>query len=145
MRRISLLCFVVLLLSSAETWAEQHPACSGVDYPLSASSAELRLIAVSCEMKSVSRLFYQRAYFKDLLKEAETFSSLIAYPSKKANQDSRTHRFYMALIEAFAPVWYPDFRERVKFLNAEYDRRGRITELRLRGYDTIADRMEQKG
>lgn len=59
------------------------------------------------------------------------------------NPDLETYQIYIGLIEAFAATLYPDPVERLNFLTQEYSRQIEIAELRLRGYDNLADRMER--
>ncbi len=47
------------------------------------------------------------------------------------------------MLEALAPLWFPDADARIEFLRNEYDHRGEVVELRLRGFDRIADRLER--
>lgn len=51
---------------------------------------------------------------------------------------------YIAMLEEFAPLYYPDIQQRVKFLNMIYERRSEVVELRLHGYDKLADALERK-
>jgi hypothetical protein len=89
-------------------------------------------------------LFYNRAYHSDLLEEGKTLSNLISYFGQDIKRHFEAYRLYIALIEQFAPYWYPDATERAAFLNTEYDRRGEVVELRLHGYDRLADLKEQR-
>ncbi|KPJ90181.1 MAG: hypothetical protein AMJ53_14625 [Gammaproteobacteria bacterium SG8_11] len=140
----------VILLFGALSWgsianAEEHVACTNLDYDYQVhSSKDLRDIAATCQARSISQLYYNRAYHVDLLKEGEVLSQIVAMVSRDLTHYIEAYRFYIALIESFAPTWYPDANERVDFLNHEYDRRGEVTELRLHGYDRIADLKEKQ-
>ncbi len=92
----------------------------------------------------MAQLYYHRAYHADLLAEGNALADLIPYTQGEGSYHFQSYRMYMALIEAFAPNWYSDPVERVGFLNAEYERRAEIAELRLRGYDRRADRLERQ-
>jgi hypothetical protein len=132
-------------LKVPEVKAKEHEACSNLNYPYQAhSSKELRAIAATCQSDSISRLYYNRAYHVDLLLEGETLSQIIALHNRDMRRHIEAYRFYIALLEAFAPSWYPDADARAAFLNKEYDRLGEVAELRLHGYDHLADVKEKQ-
>jgi hypothetical protein len=128
-----------------ELKAKEHEACSNLDYPYQThSSKELRAIAATCRSDSISRLYYNRAYHVDLLHEGETLSQIIALHSRDMRRHIEAYRFYIALLEAFSTSWYPDPDARAAFLNKEYDGLGEVAELRLHGYDRLADVKEKQ-
>jgi hypothetical protein len=123
----------------------EHEACSNLEYAYhSHTSQQLRAIAATCHSEPISRLYYNRAYHEDLLQEGETLSQIVALFSRDMRRHIEAYRVYIALIEAFAPSWYADADSRAVFLNKEYDRRGEVTELRLHGYDRLADVKERQ-
>jgi hypothetical protein len=135
------------LTACGGAFAQEHPGCRDLDYPYQhLSSAELRAIAASCRYRDIAYLYYNRAYHADLLSRADALASLIPYSGreKEKQYDMQSYRYYMAMLEQLASVWYPDPMARVRFLNLEYDRRSEIAELRLKGYDHIADRLERR-
>lgn len=130
---------------ATQVTAKQHQACSNLNYPYQThSSKELRAIAATCQSDAVSRLYYNRAYHVDLLQEGETLSQIIALHNRDMRRHIEAYRFYIALVEAFAPSWFPDANARATFLNKEYDRLGEVAELRLHGYDHMADMKEKQ-
>ena len=134
-----------LILGGNSVFAEQHRACRDLDYPFGDHTpSERRAIAASCQSGPVARLYYHRARHADLVAEERTLARLIAYSPPASRYHFAAYEVYIALIEALAPVWYADPAARVEFLNAEYDHRGEVAELRLHGYDTLADRLEGK-
>ncbi len=141
--------FVILLLGVL-FWgnlvnAQEHEACLDLNYDYQKLSAkQLRAIAATCQSAPISQLYYNRAYHVDLLKEGETMSQIDAWYSRDLTRYIEAYRFYIALIEAFAPGWYTDAEARAAFLNQEYDRRGEVAELRLHGYDRLADVKEKQ-
>jgi hypothetical protein len=140
-----LLLFGALLLGASPLQADEHAACWDMDYPFEKHSPqELRQIAASCRSALVSRLYSQRAEYADLVKEHQLLSSMAIQSRGGNNPDLETYRIYIGLIEAFAATLYPDPVERLYFLTEEYSRQIEIAELRLRGYDHLADRMEQE-
>lgn len=78
-----------------------------------------------------------------MLREGETLSDLQVYFSRDLTHHLESYRIYIALIESFAPMWYENVEHRIAFLNAEYDKRSEVTELRLHGYDRLADLKER--
>jgi hypothetical protein len=143
MRKLSLL-FGALLLGGAPLQAEEHAACWDMDYRFEQHSPqELRQIAASCRSALVSTLYSQRAEHADLLQEHMTLSNMTVQSRGGKNPDLESYRIYIGLIEAFAASLYPDPVERLNFLTQEYNREIEIAELRLRGYDHLADRKAQ--
>lgn len=140
----------VIFLFGALFWsnlvnAQEHTACLNLDYDYQQHTAkQLRAIAATCQSGRISQLYYNRAYHVDLLKEGETLSQIDALYSRNLTHYIEAYRFYIALIEAFAPSWYPNAEARAAFLNQEYDHRGEVAELRLHGYDRIADLKEKQ-
>ena len=133
------------ILGAVAVFADEHRACRDLDYPYGdRTPSEQRAIAASCQHRRVAKLYYQRARHADLVAEERTLARLIPYSARESHHHFGAYNVYIALIEALAPVWYPDPRERVEFLNAEYDYQGEVAELRLHGYDTLADRLERK-
>lgn len=137
--------FITALFWGNTVNAQDHPACANLDYVYqNDSSKQLRAIAASCRSPAIAQLFYNRAYHKDLVKEGETLSLMVSLFSPDVTRHFEAYRLYIALIEAFAPLWYADPQTRVAFLNREYDRRGEVAELRLHGYDRLADLKEKR-
>jgi len=123
----------------------EHLACHNVDYAYQQHTPkQLRAIAATCGSEALTRLYYNRAYHLELLQEGATLSQIIASFSSDVSHHIEAYRMYIALIEAFAPAWYADADARVAFLNREYDHRGEVTELRLHGYDHLADVKEKQ-
>lgn len=124
-------------------FAEEHRACRDVDFAYRHFSAgELRAIAASCSEKSMANLYYSRASRRDLIQEADTLSVLSFADGDNRSERFRAYRLYLALVEEFSKLWFPARRRRIAFLNSEYERWGDVAELRLHGYDNVADRLE---
>jgi hypothetical protein len=47
-------------------------------------------------------------------------------------------------VEELALQWFPKAKERVNFLNQVYEHRGEVIELRLHGYNKLADALDEK-
>ena len=124
------------LLVTAALWRNsgEPVACRDLDFDYSRLSvSELTTIAASCQDDAVARLYYNRAYYADLL---ETAASGEFDPRLSAL--AHAHRLYMGMIEAFAPRWYPDEKARVAFLNTQYEEMATVAELKLRQYNRLA-------
>ena len=135
---------IFILVFPGYLLADEHPACSKPGSAFIDNSAdELRSIAASCKADNVARLFYNKAYHKDLLKEGKILSRLDTINDQSSYQIT-AYRLYIALVEELAPLYYPDLNQRIEFLNQVYERRGEVVELRIRGYDKLADALEKK-
>ena len=80
-------------------------------------------------------------YYRDLVDESETTSSLIHYSRSRSRTSLRAHRVLMLMIEELAPLYYTDTREQLFFLNRQYEINNEIAELWLRGYGNLATRL----
>lgn len=110
---------------------------------LSMTATELRNIAAKCEQRQMARLYYNRAYHKDLLKEGGSMTQLISYRGEPLQQTMETYRLYIAMIEIFAQHAFPQLEARATYLNNVYDKYDEVARLRLRGYDKTADVLEK--
>ncbi|WP_455365337.1 hypothetical protein [Kaarinaea lacus] len=126
-------------------FAKENPACQDQQSSyINSSATELRDIAATCEDKAIARLFYNRAYHKYLLSEGKALSGMILYNSEASDYQLTAYRLYIAMVEELAPLYYPDVRQRIEFLNTVYERRSEVVELRLKGNDRLADALERK-
>jgi len=119
------------------------PVCHdlGVDY-LSVPVAKIRNLAQNCDNPALADLYYKRAYHLDLLaRNSDSDSGLIVFGGQRSSLAE--YRLYMAMLEAMAPSRLPDSEQRINFLRREYEHRVEIEELRLRGFDRLADRLER--
>ncbi len=133
------------LVISSVAVASEHPACENYDQPFYSQSAKaLRAIAESCQDEAVSRLYYNRAYFQDLIAEGKVLSNIILHNTESSDYQLTAYRLYIALLEGIAPLYYPDSHQRIMFLNTVYEQRSDVFELRLHGYDKRADILESK-
>ncbi|MDJ0805288.1 MAG: hypothetical protein QNJ78_00495 [Gammaproteobacteria bacterium] len=136
---------LVLLLAVYSTAAEQHSACDtlSIDH-LGATIDQLRAIAETCEWPEIATLFYNRAYLRELILEYDRINSMIsADRSHQANFEA--YRILIGLVESFAAeALSRGDADTVTRLNRTYDHYIEIAELRLKGYDLIANRMERE-
>jgi len=142
--------WLVALLMMNLGWpvmGEEHPACLEVSastgaYPLE----ELQRIARSCREPAIAELYFNRAHHQQLLEKYDRFErSLLHYGDQDHRAYIESYRIHIGLAEAFASV---NLRQRdlhtVQRLNRLYDEIGEIAEMRFKGYDLIADRLERK-
>ena len=80
----------------------------------------------------------------ELLKEGEVLADLIVHQNDSVQHHLTSYRMYIAMVEEFAPSWFPDLLQRAEFLNNIYEKRGEVVELRLHGYDKTADILERE-
>lgn len=114
----------------------------GIKY-LQRSAAEVREMAERCDEPALADLYFKRAYHLELLqRNTASTGKLITYGGRSSSL--REYRLYIAMLEGLAPHWLPDRASRTEFLRGEYDHRGEVVELRLRGFDRLADRLERK-
>lgn len=136
---------VVGMVFSAVAAASQDPACEQLERTYQTYRAsQLRAIAGTCYKKSVARLFYNRAYHRDLLSESQALSGIIIKNAEPTGYHVESYRLYIALVEELSFQWFPKADDRVAFLNEVYERRGEVIELRLHGYDKLADALDRK-
>lgn len=104
--------------------------------------SEVRALARDCDVAALADLYYRRAYHLEFLQRGAQYESMvILYGGQRPWLPN--YRLYIALIEAMAPQWFTDAGARIDFLRGEYERKGEIAELRLRGMDHMADRLER--
>ena len=145
MKHYQRLTFFLGLLVSNVVMAGENPACHNPTQAFfNHQATELRNIAASCADNEVARLFYNRAYYKDLLVESKILSNLIQHNAESANYQITAYQLYIAMVEEFAPLYYPNIQQRIDFLNLVYERRSEVVELRLHGNNKLADVLERK-
>ncbi|MET0038070.1 MAG: hypothetical protein ABW097_19430 [Candidatus Thiodiazotropha lotti] len=126
--------------------SEEHPAC--LVLPLTEpgySTGELLTIANSCKSTQVAELYYHRAQHIKLLRKFKEFErGLLQYGEKDDDSYIESYRIHIAIIEAFSSHdLLTDKRDQTLVtLNRIYEQAHEIAELRFRGYDLIADRLE---
>lgn len=121
--------------------ADEHPACWDIDISgIASHPSAMREIAASCKTPAVARLYYNRAHHHELHQRSSFLSRLISFHGDRTS----SYRMYMALVESLAPVWFPDPAQRVDALNQEYERVAEVTELRMKGFDRLADALERR-
>jgi len=141
-RRTRLACITLLFASLNAQGADDHAACNTVTYNwFDHSSDELRHIASTCESGYFSELNFHRAYYIDLVNEATATAGLIDYVRTENRANLSAYKFHMMLAEQLARHLYPTRVGQLLFLNGEYEVNNEIAELRLRGYNNLADRL----
>jgi hypothetical protein len=126
-------------------FAQEHPACRDLAFADSYDSIdELLFIANSCQAPDVSELYLNRAHHRRMLKKFEAFERSLMHLGRGDNRAYiESYRIHIGLAEAFAATRLalqdPDV---VKRLNRLYDESTEIAEMRFRGYDLVADRLQ---
>jgi hypothetical protein len=110
------------------------------------SSEALVTLARSCITPEVSELLLNRAQHRRLLRKYDRFErSLQHFGERDHRAYIESYRIHIGLAEAFAGMQMRQGDKAVlKRLNRLYDQAGEIAEMRFRGYDLIADRLEKK-
>lgn len=141
----TLLGMVLMLGSTGPASAAQHPACGfgqGLETILSARL--YREIAASCEDPDTADLYYNRAYFVELLERYRTTLRLETASGQEDLKNYHTYRIFIGLTEALAQRQLAGPPRQADWLNRVYERASEIAELRLRGYELQANRLEQQ-
>ncbi|MEN8168192.1 MAG: hypothetical protein ABFR65_12050 [Pseudomonadota bacterium] len=124
--------------------AEPQHVCNNLQLNQQAVPLEfLQTMAERCELPELIKLYANRARLHELMAEYN-------YLNMAVSADRASHAYYQAyrillgLAEAFAAEAFSrGDRSAVSHLNNTYSQYIEITELRLRGYDLIANRIEQ--
>ena len=142
--------WITALMMGMLAWqvsAQEHPACRDLAFAsLYDSTDELLYIANSCQAPAVSELYLNRAHHRRMLKKFEQFErSLMRLGDRDNRAYIESYRIHIGLAEAFAATRLSLLDEEVvKRLNRVYDESTEIAEMRFRGYDLIADRLERQ-
>jgi hypothetical protein len=124
----------------------EHPACQNL--PLSDpgyTTSELLTIAQSCRSPQVADLYFHRAQHLRLLKKYTEFErGLLHISESDDNSYIESYRIHIGLVEAFSSqALLSEKRDQALYrLNTIYEQSQEIAELRFKGYDLIADRLE---
>lgn len=138
--------FFASVLSTTATPAERTTCELGQELRQAATPERLREIAASCSTEPTAALFYNRAYHIELLQRYRTAMQLQALQNRQEDaKNYHAYRIFIGLSEAFADLSpLPEIGDSVAWLNSVYDRAGEIAEMRVRGYDLQADRLENE-
>lgn len=125
---------------------DEHIACRQPNVYQDYSAEILFSIAQSCKVAEVADLFFNRAnHIQRVEKYLQFEHSLhnLDVGGNIAYIDS--YRIHIGLAEAlFSKALTLDAIQTISRLNHIYERSGEIAELRFRGYDLIADRLERE-
>lgn len=135
---------LALLAASAAADPQPPLACPALAPP--APAELLRQAAKSCDSQSLAMLYYNRAYHADLLEHYRSVMRLDSYRGQEDAKNYHAYRIFIGLSEALAQsrAASEGQTEAVAWLNSVYERAGEIAELRLKGYDNLADRMDRQ-
>ena len=138
--------FLLIAMTVVST-GSQAGDCQGLDWTNSGvSSDQLRQLASRCEDLDASRLMYNRAYHLDLLGRYRALLKLSPGSNQEDLKDYHAYRMFIGLTEALTAYGSQTGNdgEPAAWLNSVYDRATEIAELRMKGYDLQADRLERE-
>lgn len=129
-------------LASADAQAD----CQGAPaLDPSTTAVEMRALAAGCPPGPTADLWYNRAYHAELLERYRSAMRLEVYRTADDARNYHSYRVFIELSEALARhAPSATGGDRVAWLNSIYDRAGEIAEMRLKGYDLQADRLEAR-
>jgi hypothetical protein len=140
-------CFGVLLLtfSGAPLAADEHVACQQPNTYDGYGVETLISIAQSCKVTEVADLFYNRANHIRQLQKYFQFEHRLNKRHAENVAYIDAYRIHVGLAEALlSKALMPGSTQTISRLNRIYERSGEIAELRFRGYDLIANRLQQR-
>ncbi|MBT2969944.1 MAG: hypothetical protein B6D72_06700 [gamma proteobacterium symbiont of Ctena orbiculata] len=137
---------LLLLFSSALQAAGEHFACQQPNAYEDYNVETLLSIAQSCQVIEVADLFFNRAnHIRRVEKYIDFEQSLHNLRAGENIAYIDSYRIHIGLAEAlFNKGLVPHARQTLSRLNRIYERSAEIAELRFRGYDLIADRLERR-
>jgi hypothetical protein len=125
--------------------AQEPAACRDASLPgLDQSADGLRQIAAGCLAEDIAALYYNRAYFKDLQASLASMAKLSGKGMMEGGLSPDAFQTYFFLVELIARDRIPDPLERARHLNRGYDQALEVAEMRLKGYDLSANRLERR-
>ncbi|MES9970235.1 MAG: hypothetical protein ABW092_09390 [Candidatus Thiodiazotropha sp.] len=140
-----IICVVLVLYSGKLLAADEHVACQQPNAYAGYSADALRAIARSCKVAEVADLFYHRASHIHQLEKYLLFEHTLNKLGDSGNiAYIDSYRIHIGMAEALlSKELAPDATQTLNRLNRIYERSGEIAELRFRGYDLIANRLQQ--
>jgi len=129
--RIAIAVLLATLVTASGAGSFQNIPSESRWYEQNEASSEEKELASNRQYHEL--LISQSAFYRQLSDDDTEMSSRLT-----------NYRLYLALVEEFARVLSPDSKQRVRLLNAVYERQIEITEARIKGRDNIADRLERK-
>ena len=109
-----------------------------------ASAHQYREIASSCPDSDTANLYYNRAYFIELLERYRATLRLDTASGQEDLKNYHAYRIFIGLTEALTRQAATASGDQADWLNRIYDRASEIAELRLRGYETQANYLERR-
>ncbi|MGD8911512.1 MAG: hypothetical protein PVI97_07580 [Candidatus Thiodiazotropha sp.] len=136
---------LLLTFSGALFSADEHAACQQPNAYEGYRVETLISIAQSCKITEVAELFYNRA------NHIRQVTKYLQFEHKLHNRNNEhiayieSYRIHIALAEAlFNKAITADSTQVLSRLNRIYEHSGEIAELRFRGYDLLANRLQQR-
>lgn len=142
--RLFILIFIIAFANHANT---EELGCDVAGPPQASKSPDaLRGMAEHCQHLDDAALLSNRAYHQELLADYRSMLDLRTYSAAREDtKNYHAYRIFIGLSEAFARSKHqdPDGMS-ITWLNSIYERAGEIAELRIRGYDRQAERLERR-
>lgn len=138
---------IVLVAGMAgKSAAGEHPACLDIDFPYrDLSSTELKSIADSCNEGTMADLYFQRARYTELAEDHAVMNRLERVQKNSNDWTVKQDRLFLTLVEIFTAQRDMPAAQRTRVLGRALDHAIAVSELRLRGYDLQAKRLEATG
>jgi hypothetical protein len=122
--------------------ADEHIACQQPKSYQDYGVETLLAIAQSCKVDEVADLFYNRAnHIRQVKKYLQFESSLNKQGSRDSMAYIHAYRIHIGLAEALLSK--AEAIQTLDRLNRIYEQSSEIAELRFRGYDLLANRLQQ--
>lgn len=135
---------LLLTFSGSLLAADEHSACQQLNNYEDYDVETLLSIAQSCKVTAVADLFYNRA------NHIRQVNKYLQFEHELSNGDNvniayiDAYRIHIGLAEALlSKALTADSIETLNRLNRIYERSGEIAELRFKGYDLLANRLQQ--
>ena len=138
---------IVLVAGMAgKSVAGEHPACLDIDFPYrTLSSAELKSIADSCNEGTIADLYFQRARYTELAEDHAVMNRMERVQKNRNDWTVEQDQLFQTLVEIFTAQRNMPEEQRTQVLGRALDHTIAVSELRLRGYDRQAKRLEATG
>jgi hypothetical protein len=141
-----ILAFVLIAGMAGDSTAGEHPACLDIDFPYrDLSSTELKSIAISCDESTMAELYFQRARYAELAEDHAVMNRLERVQKNRTDWTVRQDRLFLTLVEVFTAQRDMPEGQRTEVLGRALEHAIAVSELRLRGYDLQAKRLEATG
>ena len=142
----SILAIVLMAGMAGESAAGEHTACLDIDFPYrDLSSAELKSIAASCNESTMAELYFRRARYAELAEDHAVMGRLERVQKNRNDWTVEQDQLFLTLVEIFTAQRDMPEEQRAQVLGRALEHAIAVSELRLKGYDLQAKRLEATG